>query len=140
MRVKTMTDYALRALIYLSGRRGFVVGKEMCDALGIAENYLPKVRYRLRHAGWVTSGTGTSGGYALTIDPGKLTLLDVMNVTEESAVISECLTDCEKIEYMNSMYELYTGFQKIYEDYFSAQTIADMAKKDGYLRNEKRHF
>ena len=91
MQLKMQTDYAIRVLLYLAGRREPAVTKEMASALGISEGYLPKVTQRLRRAGWVSSSAGVAGGFQLIEDPGKITLYDVMRVTEDTVQINRCL-------------------------------------------------
>lgn len=134
MQLKTQTDYAIRILAHLTKNSHYVSRKDLCTLLGIAENYLPIVTKPMRKKGWISSGYGPNGGYILTGNPQKITLLDVMKVMEDTVRMNRCLEKdmfCSRhaVEYcpVHKVYEVFQGF---YEDYFASITIEALLKPD----------
>lgn len=128
MQLKTQTDYAIRVLLYLASKKVCVSTKEICASLGIAENYMPT--RPLRDKGWISSSYGAMGGYTLIRNPKEITLLDVMEVMEDTVKMNRCL---EGDEYCSrfavgycQVHKIYKTFQNFYEWYFSSITIADL--------------
>lgn len=134
MKIKMQTDYAIRILIYLSGKHGNVVTKEMASALGISEYYLPKITQRLRNAGIIASSAGTTGGFLLLREPQHITLFDVMKVMEDTVKFNRCLEDddyCSRYATKTCpVHKTFAIFQNITEWYFSSLTIHDLLQTD----------
>lgn len=135
MQLKTQTDYAIRILIYLSSVRGYAAKENMSKALGIASNYLPKVIRQLRDKGWVSSATGFTGGYMLTHSPKDITLLNVMEVMEDTVKMNRCLEPdgfCSRNATATCpVHQIYSTFQDFSEQYFSHVTIQDLLNPKG---------
>jgi putative two-component system response regulator len=133
LQLKTQTDYAIRILLYLSSHGGFSVKNEMSKALGIAGSYLPKITYRLRSAGWISSSSGITGGYLLLRNPENISLLDVMYLMEDTVKMNRCL---EPDDYCSRhatktcpVHQIYKTFQDFSDQYFSHVTISDLLEQ-----------
>ncbi len=128
MQLKIQTDYAIRILMHLTKNKGYSSRKELCTCLGIAGTWLPVAP--LLKTGWIASSYGPTGGYILVEDPKKITLLDVMEVMEDTIKMNRCLeTDgfCSRHAAKNCpVNQIYEAFQDIYEDYFMSVTIEDL--------------
>jgi Rrf2 family protein len=86
-------EYALRALLVLA-RHG--VGRHLpadviADATGTPGNYLSKTLYALGKAGLVRGSRGPTGGFALAVDPGSLTIAGIASVFSEPPAAPRCL-------------------------------------------------
>lgn len=89
------TDYALRAVLYLSKKtRGEVVeARDIAAHEKIPMRFLLKIMPSLIKAGIVKSFRGVGGGYALAKAPGEITFLDVLEAIEGPVRINKCLID-----------------------------------------------
>lgn len=84
-------EYALRAVVWLAGEPG------RRDAAGplaartkIPRRYLHKVLQMMVQGGIVNSQSGPGGGYALSVPPARLTILDVVNAVAPLERIRHC--------------------------------------------------
>lgn len=89
------TDYALRAVLYLSKKsRGEVVeARDIAVHEKIPMRFLLKIMPSLIKAGIIKSFRGVGGGYALAKTPGEITFLDVLDAIEGPVRINKCLID-----------------------------------------------
>ena len=95
MNLNQATDYAFRAILFLARQP---VGKVVeAQAISTKEvipmRFLLKIMPSLIKAGIVRSQRGVGGGYALTKEPGEITLLDVVEAIEGPVKINRCLED-----------------------------------------------
>jgi Rrf2 family protein len=89
-------DYAVRVIRELS-RRGKENVRDICGHEQIPHQYAYKILKKLEKSGMVRSYRGVGGGYALTGDPGVITLFDVIVAVDGDLLLSECLghgADC----------------------------------------------
>lgn len=130
MQLKMMTDYAIRVLIYMTGRKMAVTRQEIAAATGITERPLITTLRRLRDTGWVESSIGAEGGWRLIINLDHLSLLDVMRITEDTIRFNRCLEDDQFCSRNAAdacpLHEVYERYQEMIEAYFSAITIDDL--------------
>ena len=68
MQLTMTTDYALRCMLYLSGKEGLSSSPEIGEAVGINKIFVQKVLRVLRDAGVVSSTQGGTGGYQYRIN------------------------------------------------------------------------
>jgi Rrf2 family transcriptional regulator, iron-sulfur cluster assembly transcription factor len=86
-------DYAVRALIYLSGNgnEGTVPVQELVDELGITRPFLRKIMQLLAKAGVIRSYKGNKGGFRLIKKPEDIYLLDLVEIFQGKFSLNECL-------------------------------------------------
>ena len=85
MELSCKSEYALLALIELSLHYNKGEPLRICQiaaAQNIPDRYLEQLLATLRRAGFVKSQRGAKGGYLLTREPWKVTLLDVVSCIE----------------------------------------------------------
>lgn len=90
--ISTTSEYALRALVYLSKapEDSAVLGRELARATDIPANYLSKILLNLRNAGYVSTARGSGGGYKLNSKPEDIFLIDVVELFEGSKAKPVC--------------------------------------------------
>jgi Rrf2 family protein len=102
MKLNQATDYAMRAVLYLSRLpQGQVVeAKLIAEEEHIPMRFLLKILRLLTKQGLVDSYRGVSGGYALAKEPKQITMLDVVEAIEGPIAVNRCLyapEECSKL-------------------------------------------
>ena len=93
MRLTTMTDYALRLLMYVGQRPDRLCTiAEVAGAYGISEAHLMKVTHQLGLAGWLETVRGKGGGMRLAASPADINLGEVVRSIEPDFSLVDCLT------------------------------------------------
>jgi Rrf2 family protein len=87
------TSYAIEALAFIAGLDPGtpVKTRQLSDILKIPEQYLGKVMTQLVKKKYISSAKGPTGGFVLTVDPGKITLYRVMASLDSLTPLEE---DC----------------------------------------------
>lgn len=93
MKITSRTEYGLRAMVYLAGRRdeGPAPLSEIASSEGIPGAFLERILARLREAGLVRATRGASGGYALARSPGSVAVADVVVALEGPLTLVDCV-------------------------------------------------
>lgn len=90
LEVSKRTDLAFRALAHLDSQ-GQSRGSEIAESVGTTINFLPQLLKPLVVAGWVSSTPGPGGGYRLSCDLSRLTVLQVIEVMEGETDQTRCV-------------------------------------------------
>lgn len=94
MRLTKQTNYAVRMLMYCAANEGRLSRiPEIAKAYGVSELFLFKILQPLTRAGLVETVRGRNGGVKLGRAADKITLFDVVRVTEDSFAMAECFED-----------------------------------------------
>lgn len=129
MRLTTLTDYALRVLIYAAAADDRLITiEETAKAYDISRTHLMKVVNALAHAGYIRAVRGRSGGFALAKRPEEISLGAVLRTTESDFALVECfasdnrclITRCCRLP--NIMNEALNAFVGTFDKY----TLADL--------------
>ncbi len=144
MRLSQATDYAFRAVLFLSSLpRGQVVeAKLMAEELKIPLRFLLKILRLLTRAGITESYQGLNGGYALARAPGDISLLDVIEAVEGPVKINRCLIAPEECNRRAASYcpmhkTLFSIQQSLIEE-FRKRNFADLGGGDRAKNAEGR--
>lgn len=99
MKISKKSQYGLRSMIYLAkrDRRTPFSLKDISKAELIPFNYLEKIFSELEKAGLVKSRKGRLGGYFLSRDPLKITVVEIIEALEGKISLIEC-KGCRKAE------------------------------------------
>lgn len=91
MRLTTMTDYALRLLMYVAQRPDRLCTiAEVAGAHAISEAHLMKVTHQLGMQGWIETVRGKGGGMRLALAAGDINLGAVVRRIEPDFALAEC--------------------------------------------------
>jgi Rrf2 family nitric oxide-sensitive transcriptional repressor len=91
MRLTTMTDYALRLLMYVAHQPGRLCTiAEIAEAYGISQAHLMKITHQLGLAGFVETVRGKGGGMRLAAPPAAINLGAVVRAVEPDFALVEC--------------------------------------------------
>ena len=94
MKFSTKGTYGLRAVVELAGRYGDgpVSLSAVAAEQGISEAYLEQLMRSLKAAGIVMTVRGKAGGYALTREPQKISVGEVLRALEGSTDVAGCVS------------------------------------------------
>jgi Rrf2 family nitric oxide-sensitive transcriptional repressor len=91
MRLTTMTDHALRLLVYVAQRPSRLCTiAEVAQAYDISENHLMKITHQLGLQGWIETVRGKGGGMRLALSPKDINLGAVVRGVESDFEMAEC--------------------------------------------------
>ena len=89
--ISQTAEYALRAIVYLGNENGSPrTISHLAPAIDAPESYLSKVMQRLSREGIVASQRGLHGGFTLSREPSKLSVLDIVNAVDPIQRIHHC--------------------------------------------------
>jgi Rrf2 family nitric oxide-sensitive transcriptional repressor len=91
MRLTSMTDYALRLLMYVAHQpERLCTIAEIADAYGISQAHLMKITHQLGLAGFIETVRGKGGGMRLAAAPAAINLGAVVRAIEPDFALVEC--------------------------------------------------
>src|SRR5689334_20143431 len=82
MRISARTQYALRAMVALAAAEGPINAERIATTQDIPRRFCDNILLQLRRAGLIHSQRGPDGGYWLAHPAEKITLADVIRVSE----------------------------------------------------------
>jgi Rrf2 family iron-responsive transcriptional regulator len=132
MRLTKQTNYAVRIMMYCAANgQNLSRIPEIAKAYNVSELFLFKILQPLHKAGLVETLRGRNGGVRLGRAADKITLFDVVRVTEDSFSMAECFddgaADCPLVDScgLNSaLRKALNAFFEVLEQY----TIDDLVK------------
>ena len=108
MKVSTKGRYALRLLADLAAHCdcGCIALKDIAARQSISKKYLEQIVPLLNNAGLLRTSRGFQGGYSLAVTADRITVGDVLRITEGSLAPIPCLESdppgCERSALRNS--------------------------------------
>jgi len=93
MKLTRKTEYAIRAILYLSSKKPNTkaMAKEISDKMDIPKQFLAQVMLSLNHHGYVRAIRGANGGFILAKKPGSINLLEIIEAIEGKVFLNNCL-------------------------------------------------
>ena len=86
------TDYAIRALLYISqSAREVVSVNELVKEMGIPRAFLRRLLQSLGKAKILIPRKGKGGGFVLTVPANKIKITDLMGVFQGGVDITQCM-------------------------------------------------
>jgi Rrf2 family iron-sulfur cluster assembly transcriptional regulator len=92
MRLSTKSRYGLRALFDIAYNCGDKPAQiqDISRRQQISPRYLEQIFQNLKRAGILRSKRGPQGGYCLAKKPDEITVLEILNATEQDVLLVEC--------------------------------------------------
>ncbi len=84
------TDYALRALCYISRHKTVVAVDELVKKLGVPRSFMRKILQRLNKKSILESFKGQGGGFKLKASPEKIYIIDIMHIFQGQVGLNGC--------------------------------------------------
>src|SRR6185369_13010050 len=98
MRLSTKSRYGLRALFDIAYHCGGMPTQiqDISRRQQISPRYLEQIFQNLKRAGILKSKRGPQGGYCLAKKLDEITVLDILNATEQHALLVDCAGETNK--------------------------------------------
>lgn len=92
MRLSTKSRYGLRAMFDIAYNCGPEPSQiqDISRRQQISPRYLEQIFQNLKRAGLLKSKRGPQGGYMLSRKPDEITVLDILNATEQDVLLVDC--------------------------------------------------
>ena len=132
--------YALMALAYLAYNKGRLVkADEIAKAQGIPKPFLSKILHDLAKKDVLHSVKGPKGGFALKVDPNKISMWDVVVLMGEESKFDTCVLMPDKCEVYETdpcvIHHRWEKLKKRIVEFLKETTIADLISvEDKHLR------
>jgi len=131
MLISTKGRYALRVMIDLAEHQdgSYIPMKDVAQRQGISLKYLERILPALAKNNFIEGVHGKGGGYKLTRAPEAYSVGDILRLAEgglSPVACPEChAIPCERRNECRTR-SLWTGFQRVTDEYFDSITIADL--------------
>lgn len=136
MRFQLQTDYALKALLYLTAHPGTKCTTEEIAALyQISAAHLGRVIRRLQKHGYVKAVRGRRGGVRLDRDPERLILGEVVETLEEGGTLFELGDDPSQasIDQSQRLRAYLRRARGMFINYLHQVSFAELAEEPGLV-------
>jgi Rrf2 family nitric oxide-sensitive transcriptional repressor len=129
MRLTTMTDYAMRLLMYVAHHPDRLCTiAEIAEAYGVSEAHLMKVTHQLGVAGFIETVRGKGGGMRLAVPPAAISLGAVVRTIEPDFALVECFGNgnrCALTEYCQ-LAGIFSGALEGFLAHLDRHTLGDL--------------
>lgn len=134
MLVSTKGRYAIRVIVDIAenSNGNFVTLQDISNRQDISKKYLESIMSILGKNKLVESGHGKGGGYKLVKDPDKYTILEIIEVCEDTLAPVTCLKEgetCDRCTYCSTL-PMWKEVYELITNYFKGKTIADLMHKE----------
>ncbi len=128
MRLTTLTDFALRILMYLAATNTRSTAGEVARRYGVSANHMSKVVNQLSRLGYVRSVRGIGGGIELARRPEEISIGEVIESFEGNMHLLECVAtqDVCAIQSFCKLKGVLAKAESIQLDYLNSVTLADV--------------
>ncbi len=129
MRLTTMSDYAMRLLMYVGQHPDRLCTiSEVARAYDISEAHLTKITHQLALAGWLETVRGKGGGMRLAARPETIGLGAVVRSMEPDFTLVECLTSDAACQLTSSCHltGIINGALQSFMHHLDRYTLADL--------------
>ena len=134
MMISTKGRYALRVIADLAERYdgSYVPLKDIVARQGISQKYLESITTDLVKAGLLLGIRGKGGGYKLALPPDKLTVWDVLSVSEGDLAPISCLKEtaapCSRADECRTL-PMWEEYDNMVRDFFQNKKLVDLLQK-----------
>ncbi len=133
MQLTRAADYAVRIMIHLATLPpdSRPSGAELAKAQDIPEHFAVKVLQSLARARMVASQRGSGGGFVLSADPRRVTMLDVVEAIEGPIALNACMTSPPSCNRMQNCaaHQVWVVAQQAMVAVLRTATIASLAAR-----------
>jgi len=135
MRLALQTDYALRTLIYLSGRPGRASIRQVAEFYGISKDHVAKAVRRLGQLGYIRNLRGIGGGIELAKGAEEIRVGQVITDFEGNLNLLECVAvpNVCVIQPNCKLRHVLAEAERLQREYLNSIRLADVVSPGGQL-------
>lgn len=135
MKLNTRARYAVRLMadIHKYGKGSIVPLKDVAQRQALSQRYLSQLAIHLKNAGLLKSVWGMNGGYKLSIPPGDISILNIIEAVEGKVCIIDCLIDddyCPRLDYCECV-SVWRDINNGITSTLSRHTLKDLCEPGG---------
>jgi Rrf2 family protein len=111
--------------------KGPVLMKDIAIQENISEKYLSQIVILLKAAGLIDAHRGARGGYFLTREPSRITLLEIVEAFQKKISVVDCIKDskpCERISFC-VMRDVWDELSKTITEALGRITLAELCAR-----------
>jgi Rrf2 family transcriptional regulator, iron-sulfur cluster assembly transcription factor len=128
-------EYGLQAILYLSHRSSDepIALHDISDNLNIPRHFLSKILQSLAHDGMVVSHRGIKGGFLLAKSPAEITISDLIQSIDGTALMNECILGFPGCGSENPcpVHDSWKSAKGILLDVFQKKTVKELSRSLG---------
>ena len=132
MKLSTKGRYGARAMLELAlnYKKGPVILSDISRRQEISAKYLERIMNLLVSSGLVRSERGKNGGFTLAREPSKITLGQIVRVTEGSLSVVNCVDDKKICKRSGDcvMLQIWSGLTDTINKQLNSITLKDIAE------------
>lgn len=131
MKISTKGRYALQVMVEFAVHNGEVLSlKSVAEVQGISLKYLEQIVQKLVKANLLLSFRGASGGYKLAKQPDATTVAEILNATEGSLAVVNCMDkkQCGHICHCR-IRKCWDKLNLLIDDYLQSVTLAELLRE-----------
>lgn len=127
-------EYVIKALSYLAlyGKPDkYIMVREISEKTNIPYHFLSKIFQDIATTNWVISKKGKSGGFVLSTNPRKLTLLEIIKWSDGIHNFNTCILGgraCSSDDYKCTLHNKCSDLRNRITEFFENMTISDVSK------------
>ncbi len=126
-------EYALRALVYLAQKNteGLTMIPEISRESGVPGPYVAKIFRDLVGQNILESRKGPRGGFRFKLDPGKITLMQVVEAVDDGSRMNACAMGLDECSAANAcpLHHVWTVAKKKIITLLEKETLRSVKKK-----------
>lgn len=136
MKITTKGRYGVRAVLFLASTyyNRPVSIKTIADEENVSPEFLEQIFFKLKKKGIISSLRGPGGGFVLNKDISEITVLDILNALDETAILAPCVEKKEicgrSIKCM--AHNIWCDLSKIIEDHLGSLTLKKVLEDHGH--------
>lgn len=125
-------EYAIRALTYLARQPEGALSllADIADSEGVPGPFLGKILHDLVKAGILRSARGPTGGYALALSAGEITLLHIRETLDGTGDLERCAVGLDPCSDTTPcpLHDTYKPLRGAIRSYLEETTVEDLAR------------
>lgn len=131
MKISTKGRYAVRIMADIAKGKGeFISLSDISQRQNITIKYAERIIAMFVKGGLVCSQRGVTGGYKLAKEEGKISVLEILNITGDGIKIASCTVNknCERMESCEAM-SVWVKLDDMIKDYLNKVTLLDLINR-----------
>lgn len=138
LRLSKLADYGSQIMAYMARENTVHSANELAAVTGIAVPTVSKILKMLARGNLLISVRGAKGGYALSRNPGEISVAEIIDAMDGPISITECSTSSCQQESICSTRHNWQGINRLIREALEKVTLAEMIEPKPQVVNVVR--